>query len=69
MASACITVAEWIEWKGGPCPLRYGQSFKVRYRDGSESPRPRFADENWMIPAAWEHLNSGSDIVAYVICG
>ncbi len=69
MASACITVAEWIEWKGGPCPLTLGQTFDIEYRDGLTNSVPKVADAHWMHRNVWRHFNDKGDIVRYRITG
>lgn len=59
---------DWIEWRGGECPVREGTLLDVRYRDGKE---------NFCIPALtlmtgrdatigfWSDHGSHVDIVAY----
>ena len=50
---------EWIEWKGGVCPVRDGADVEVRFRTGGterdDSP------QLWI----WSHADSPHDIVAY----
>lgn len=50
---------EWIEWRGGACPVRNGADVEMRFRDGYVS-----RDED---PQGWDwyHLGSICDIVAY----
>jgi hypothetical protein len=51
---------EWIEWRGGECPIADGIDHCVRLRIGAEcrSSRP---------PRGWEwgHHGTGDDIIAY----
>lgn len=51
---------DWIEWKGGECPVL--GDVKVLLRDGHESATA--------VPAhhlSWRHINCGSDIIAYCV--
>ena len=49
---------DWIEWKGGECPVPADTVVNVRFRNGRES----MSDAcNW----CWSHGGSSEDIVAY----
>jgi len=53
-------VSEWIEWKGGDCPVGRDVDVDLRFRD--ETPPFYFtAAGGWM----WGHNGTPSDIVAY----
>lgn len=50
---------EWIEWRGGKCPVK--AEVQIRYRDGKTSIR-------WAPGCMWAHTggsNAENDIVAY----
>lgn len=53
---------EWIEWKGGRCPVPASTLVDVRHRSGREY---FGASATYDHAAVWDHLNSPSDIVAY----
>lgn len=52
---------EWIEWKGGECPVGSYSKVETRLRCGLYSD----ADEARLI--YWNHTGRGSDIIAYRI--
>lgn len=52
---------EWIEWKGGECPLADGVKHQVRFRGDSLS-RVRDDAASWW---SWRHDCEDFDIVAY----
>src|SRR5687768_15104235 len=62
-------MSEWIEWKGGECPVPRGTLIDVRYRDGGEMYGRRALEcESWGRDASssfWGRLNIDSDITAY----
>lgn len=53
-------LGEWVEWKGGECPIAYGTWCGTRLRDGSEDFR---LAEEWV----WMHDECEWDIVSYRI--
>lgn len=65
MALASVPSAEWIDWSGGLCPLRVGDRFHLRYRDGVESRRSRIAEGPWASASTWMHCGDNSDIIAF----
>lgn len=62
-------VPAWEDWHGGPCPVRLGDLFQIRYVDGIRSSAPRLADGNWLLDRVWEHQGNTSDIVAVRVVG
>lgn len=54
--------ADWIEWRGGPCPVRAGALVEAKLRgcrdDYVSGPRDAVA-------FYWHHDGDGSDVVAY----
>lgn len=55
---------DWIEWKGGECPVAANAIIQRKYRDG--------ADGFMKAPAAyfrWTHLGEDRDIIAYRVVG
>lgn len=52
--------SDWIEWKGGDCPVDLNAEVATKLRDGE-----------WFVTRAgrmdWRHLNDDSDIIAYRI--
>ena len=56
-------MSEWIEWKGGECPVSDNTRVDIKFRDETV-----FKDEivgDWI----WDHYQSGGDIVAYRVSG
>ncbi|MBW9334533.1 hypothetical protein FEE59_13525 [Herbaspirillum sp. RU 5E] len=54
-------MSEWIEWKGGECPVDGNIFVTIKYRDGE-------IEEDW--PARfyrWDHRILDDDIIAYRI--
>lgn len=51
-------MTDWIEWKGGECPVLPDRQVEVRFRAGSE-------DRDVADLLYWHHGNGPSDIVAY----
>lgn len=51
---------EWIEWKGGDCPVDDEQRVEVKLRNGSL----REEHAHYFI---WDHWESSGDIIAYRI--
>ncbi|TKK33216.1 hypothetical protein [Pantoea agglomerans] len=49
---------EWIEWKGGECPVGYHALVIIRYFDSEE--RETIAGQ-----VSWNHCGDGDDIIAY----
>lgn len=60
---------DWIEWRGGDCPVNEGTPVKVRLRGGGELPTMLAAN----LPIGWDHYrdriigNGDDDIIAYKI--
>lgn len=52
--------ADWIEWRGGQCPLPAGTLFEYRLRNGGTG-APLRTPTAWK----WEHDGGEYDIVAY----
>ncbi|MFU0504098.1 hypothetical protein [Pseudaminobacter sp. NGMCC 1.201702] len=54
-------MTDWIEWRGGECPVRDGTTvdIKTRMRTGVQYPDASLAD--------WSHIGSATDIIAYRI--
>ena len=52
---------EWVEWKGGECPIADGVRHQVKLRDGYLSSDDLEA-RSWV---GWDHIDGESDIVAY----
>jgi len=53
----------WIPWGGGECPVKDTMSIRVRFRNGCESGAGAAGC------CAWNHVQDGSDIVAYKVVG
>lgn len=53
-------MSEWIEWKGGDCPVPVGTLVQVKFLDGD-------TDEQLSGDLRWDWLHDGSagDIIAY----
>jgi hypothetical protein len=57
-------MSEWIEWKGGECPVKVGTLIDVKYRNG-------FMASQQVAGAArsgaeyWTHAGRSRDIIAY----
>lgn len=49
----------WIEWKGGNCPIDKNILIETKLRSGAFLPSD--TAENWY----WEHDNTADDIIAY----
>lgn len=62
---------EWIEWKGGKCPVDHDALVEFRCRDGYvwRHPASYLAGIAGPCPADWwshtEDRNRGDDIIAY----
>lgn len=52
---------DWIEWRGGACPLTKGCVADIRTRGGTELCGT--VGDKW--PSFWQHTDSPWDIVAY----
>ena len=57
---------DWIEWKGGPCPVQATDRFYIKYRDDLTSSFPR-GGPHWVYDPVWQHNGEDTDIVAYRI--
>jgi len=54
---------EWIEWKGGQCPIRPEDYVQIKFRfDNTNTPANQNANKCW-----WSHTGGAGDIVAYRI--
>lgn len=53
---------DWIEWKGGICPIDGNEFIQVQYRGGKKSDPACFADNFY-----WHHTGKDLDIIAYRI--
>lgn len=53
-------MSEWIEWKGGLCPVPFTAVVRVQYRSGNLSVGSFIADE-----FKWSHVGCTADIIAY----
>lgn len=51
--------ADWIEWKGGQCPVKPGTKIDIKMRNGDVAPTCRPAH------LAWSHAMGALDIIAY----
>lgn len=49
---------DWIEWKGGECPVPKRELVEVRYRSGNECTVVAYGKR-------WAHIDSFGDIIAY----
>lgn len=54
-------MSDWIEWKGGECPVADGVQVDLRFRKGEEY-------HNFNGGLSWRHHGSEADIVAYRVC-
>lgn len=54
---------DWIEWKGGECPVAPDTLVVVRYRDGSKSDIGPQTALHWR----WQHTGGTGDIIAYKV--
>jgi hypothetical protein len=54
----------WIEWHGGPCPLRDEEveEWEIKFRTGYTTGKMRSTPARYM---GWLHTNIGGDIIAY----
>ena len=52
---------EWIEWKGGECPVEKGTLIDIKYRD-------QLVIKGRTPPPDWAHDDHPGDIVAYRPC-
>ncbi len=58
-------MSEWIEWKGGECPVNENTLVQVRLNDGCDLP---FPPKGFRAGAfRWSKRNSLGDIIAYRI--
>jgi hypothetical protein len=69
--SIAASEGDWIEWKGGRCPVRSGTLVDVRHRDGGASlnvPAGHYT-KAWRDAEHrfWASENHHSDIIAYRI--
>lgn len=56
---------QWVPWNGvGEPPLSKHEKIMVRYRDGTESPKPRSPEEY-----IWRQGLGSADIIAYKLIG
>ena len=55
------TQSDWIEWKGGECPVSEGTRVDVRFRDGDIDEDGMAGIWNW----DWVFDDSDINIVAY----
>ena len=55
---------DWIEWKGGECPVPKGTMIQWRVRGGSEASLPTGSPAELRD---WKHDGRGLDIIAYRI--
>lgn len=53
---------EWIEWKGGECPVDKKQVVHLKFRDGEVDD-----DGNKAFIMRWSHIGTDWDIIAYRI--
>lgn len=53
-------MTDWIEWKGGECPVAPYAEVCIRMRDGEESTCSDYASS-----LRWDHTGSVGDIIAY----
>lgn len=57
---------EWIEWKGGECPVDPEAIVKVRYRPMRFHPEgPPGEGMDHARSVRWSHGNNAGDIIAY----
>lgn len=54
-----MQMTDWIEWKGGECPVPMGMQVQVKFRSNNVS-EPRSA---WEF--LWGHVAEDCDIIAY----
>ena len=58
----------WIQWKGGDCPVRFGELIDVRYRDGHVQLGCRAesrCDTELYATTHWGNSGGAADIIAY----
>jgi len=57
--------SDWIDWKGGECPVQGNPAVEVRLMNGTVS--SAWLAKGWV----WEHgvLSPGADIIAYRVIG
>lgn len=63
-------MSDWIEWKGGECPVKVGTLVDVKYRDGHvmcATPAGEIVagTEYDASGAFWNHDGAHNDIIAY----
>lgn len=62
-------MSDWIEWKGGKCPVENGALVDVMFRNGSKSFGVPAGDSVTKSPNAhqvyWDNDNNDYDIIAY----
>jgi len=56
---------DWIDWKGGECPLPLGTRYDIRYRDGLELHGEVVRDKPRLNKMLWSNTGNGDDYVAY----
>lgn len=59
---------EWIEWKGGKCPVQEGTMVDIRYRDGVEKmniPALKLNPGRDATISFWRNDGYKNDIIAY----
>lgn len=55
-------MSDWIEWKGGACPVQEGARIDVRHRSGEEVIN---TERGGCGAVRWFHLGMLGDIIAY----
>lgn len=60
-------MTQWIEWKGGKCPVPEGTKVDLRFRDGDVFYGQYVGGDTLTGPCFWRNEDSGGDIVAYRI--
>lgn len=60
--------SDWIEWKGGECPVDEGIIVDVKYRDDEDHSKGlRLFGPIYASRLAWWHDGQDDDIIAYRI--
>jgi len=54
-------MSEWIEWKGGECPVHPSTIVRLRFRDGE------LTEDEEACWSSWEHIGKPYDIISYRI--
>lgn len=66
--SIAASEGDWIEWKGGECPVDPGTLVEPQYAADADPAKGTRID--WPVPAArlaWNHDGEDDDIIAYRI--